>query len=1453
MPAFLPFVRSWFDATFSEATLPQRDGWDAIASGRDTLIVAPTGSGKTLASFLWALDHLHRLALDRRLEDRVYVVYVSPLRALNNDIEKNLRAPLAGIRAAAEAQGLDLPEVRVAVRTGDTLAAQRQAMTRRPPHILITTPESLYILLTAAGFRPALSRARFVIVDEVHALLGGKRGAHLALSLERLQALVADAGEPRPQRIGCSATVRPVEEALAFLTGATARDAVIVDAGFSRDLDVAVVSPVDDFLTATSDTVWDATLQQVAELVQAHRTTLVFAQSRRSAERLARDLNDRIVDGRVAAHHGSLSRRARLEAENRLKDGQLKALVATSSLELGIDVGAIDLVVQLQSPRNVAAALQRVGRAGHALSRVSKGRIVVTKGEELVEAAAVVRSIHERTLDRMTMLNAPLDVLAQQIVAAVAAESIDTDALWKRFVNAAPYRTLTRESFREVVRSVAEPLPHEVKGVAPRVLWDRVNDRLHARRGTRFLALTSGGTIQDAGLYDVYVAETDLKVGTLDEEFVTESLPGDVFLLGSNAWKIQKVRADRVLVEDAHGMSPTIPFWKGEHPSRSFDLGLAVGRLRRDAAGHVDDPDFAEWARRECGLEPRAAAALRAWLVKAGEVLDGVPDDQGIVVESFADEMGGRHAMIHSVFGMRINGAWGMALKEKVRRAYGLVAEAAHVDDGLLLSFAPGQIPPTSPERLATLVTPEEVDDLLGRALIGSPLFGTRFRHAAVRSLFIPRTYKGQRTPAYLMRLKADALLEAVGGVPDFPVVAETLRECFEDALDVPRLKRMLERLHDGEMWTRHVDTPLPSPFVYPLLLAWDWAYLDAGHAEERRSDAVSMRKAWSVSAGPLRPEIVAGVEAELQKTAPDRRARDANELAAILDDLGDLTREEIAERSAADPDALIEALRAERRITEAEFTGGRRAWIPTADAMHYAALATDAGLERVALRLLRTRGPVTADWVAQRYGLSREEATATLERLTERGLVRRGEFLADAPGPQYVHIAVLEEVQRRQVHARRLPRPVATAEQFSAMLLRRHHLHPEHRLAGPTGVLAAVELLQGEDFPARVWEQDLLVPRVEDYQREWLDRLGLAGEIVWTVFEPRETASARPGRVGLALRENAGWLRPAPTPRAELDPRVKNVLLHLQLRGASFAQDLAKVAGLDTATTLSALWELFWAGLVTPDTFSAVASWGAPTWPPTPPNARHAPAKPGRSSSRRRRGQRRPPLARLPVIGRWSALAEEEGLSPEEREEARAHLLLARYGVLSRELAQGDWSTLRHTLLRMEYGGEVVRGYFVEGLSGEQYALEDTLRELETPSRRAEPHVLVTIADPANLWGRVFTLTRRDGQRAGAARIPTTWLIARQGRPVLLVEGQGRALTPLAGWEAVDLAGAIRALQATVEPPLPLRRVRRLDVEEWEGRPIRESEAFDAFVAAGFSVDGPRLSWDGHPGPRWR
>jgi ATP-dependent Lhr-like helicase len=1446
MPEFLPFVRRWFAHAFAEATPPQRGGWDAIASGRDTLIVAPTGSGKTLAAFLWTLDHLHRLGLERRLEDRVYVVYVSPLKALNNDIEKNLREPLAGLRAAAIASGVDVPEIRVAVRTGDTLAAARQAMTRRPPHVLITTPESLYILLTSQGFRPALASARFVIVDEVHALMGSKRGAHLALSLERLQDLVAAAGRPRPQRIGCSATVSPVEGALEFLTGAGAGDAAIVDAGFARPLDVQVVAAVDDFLTTPGDTIWEATLQQIAEMVEAHRTTLVFAQSRRSAERLARDLNDRVQGGRVAAHHGSLSRRARLEAENRLKNGELRALVATSSLELGIDVGAIDLVVQVQSPRNVAAALQRVGRAGHLLSRVSRGRLVVTKGEELLEAAAVVRSIRARTLDRVTIPAGPLDVLSQQVVASVAAESIDVERLLARCRRAAPYRELTRDTLLAVVRSLAEPLPREVKGVGPRLLWDRVNDRLHARRGSRFLALTSGGTIPDAGLYDVYVAETDLKVGTLDEEFVTESLPGDVFLLGSNAWRMVKIRADRVLVEDAHGMSPTIPFWKGEHPSRSWDLGVAVGRLRRDAAERLDDPGYEAWAAAECGLEPRAARAMRAWLTKAGEVLAGVADDRGIVVESFADEMGGRHTMIHCVFGMRINGAWGMALREKCRRLFGLLAEASHVDDGILLSFAPGQVPPM-PERLPLLVHPEELDGLLGEALIGSPLFTTRFRHCAVRALFIPRMLKGQRMPAYLQRLRADALMEAVGGQAEFPVVAETLRECFHDALDVPRTRRLLERLHDGELWIRHVDTPLPSPFVYPLLNAWDWAYLDAGHAEERRSDAVSVRKAWSVTAGPLRPDLVAAVEAELQKTTPERRARDANELAAILEDLGDLTDEEIAARTAADPGALVQALRDERRIVPLSFgasPAARTAWIPAGDAPLYGARATPAGLERLALRLLRTRGPVTADWVAGRYGLPVDDVGRVLEVLTLRGLVRRGEFLADVAAPQYVHVAVLEDIQRRQVHARRVPRPVASAVRFSASLLRRHHLHPEHRLVGPPGVLAALELLQGEDYPVRFWEQELLPARVERYEREWLDRLGLAGEIVWTVFEPPDDDGdrRRPGRVGVVLRENAGWLRERRPPPASLESSVKNVLLHLQLRGASFAQDLSRVTGLGVAETRAALWQLFWAGLVTPDTYTAIVSGMAP------PRADSAPAP---SRLRRRRGQLRGGPGPVPVLGRWSAFGEDEPLAPEERDEARAHLLLARYGVLARELAGGDWATLRHTLLRMEYGGEVVRGYFVEGLSGEQYALEEALAALGREPARAEPHVLASIADPANLWGRVFPLVRPDGTRVPAARIPQTWLVFRAGRPVLLAEGHGRDLTPLAGWEAVDLPGALAALQAVMDRPPTLRPVRRLEIATWNGRPGRDSEVFRALLGAGFSADGPRVWWDGYPGPR--
>jgi len=1424
---FLPFVQRWFARTFAGPTRPQREGWEAIGAGRDTLIVAPTGSGKTLAAFLWGLDHLHRLALEGRLYDRVYVVYVSPLRALNNDIEKNLRAPLAGIRAAAAEAGVEVPEVRVAVRTSDTLAAARQAMTRRPPHVLITTPESLYILLTSRRFRPALAGVRVVIVDEIHAMMGSKRGAHLAVTLERLQALVEAEGGARPQRIGCSATVSPVEDALAFLTGTTARAPALVDAGFTRDLDLEVVAPVDDFLAASSDTIWDATLQQVAELVEAHRTTLVFAQSRRAAERLARDLNDRLGEGRVAAHHGSLSRRARLEAENRLKDGALRALVATSSLELGIDVGAIDLVVQLQSPRNVAAALQRVGRAGHLLSRVSKGRIVVTRGEELLEAAAVVRAIRERALDRVRGPEAPLDVLAQQMVASVAAESLDVDVLLDRVRRATPYRGLSRDDFMQVARALAEPLPREVKGVGPRLLWDRVNDRLHARRGSRFLALTSGGTIPDAGLYDVYVAETDLKVGTLDEEFVTESLPGDVFLLGSHAWKIAKVRADRVLVEDAEGMSPTIPFWKGEHPSRSWELGLGVARLRREAAARVTMPGFDEWAAETCGLDARAAAALRAWLVKAAEVLGGVPDEDEIVVESFADEMGGRHAMIHSAFGMRVNGAWGMALRLAVRRRFGLVAEASHVDDGILLSFAPGQVPP-APERLVKLVAPEEVDSLLGQALIGSPLFTTRFRHCALRALFIARMWNGTRTPPYLQRLKADALMESVGGQAEFPVVAETLRECFHDALDVTRLKRLLERLHDGELRTRHVDTPVPSPFVYPLLLAWDWAYLDAGHAEERRSDAVPMRKAWSAPAGPLDPAVVAAVEADLQRTTPERRARDANELAALLDELGDLTDEEIAARVAADDAApLLGALRAEHRVVQVDFPGGRRAWMDAAELETFRALPSTAALERVLVRALRTRGPLPPAMLAARYGIPVESVTQVLDAMTARGMLRRGELLAGGTAPQYVHVAVLDEIQRRQLRARRVPRAVATPAQFAAFLLRRHHLQPEHRLVGPPGVLASLELLQGIDLPVRVWEQEVLGARVDGYAREWLDRLGLSGEVSWTTFAHASGGGGRQSvaRIGVALRENLGWLRDRTAPPPEIDARTKNVLLHLQLRGASFAQELSRVTGLTADETQAALWELFRAGLATPDTYGAIVAVSTPVRP--------APRAP--TGRRWRRGQARGPRRELPVVGRWSALAGDEPLSPEEQAEARAHLLLARYGVLARELADGQWSLLRHALLRMEYGGEVVRGYFVEGLSGEQYALEDALGDLATASRRGGSHVLIAVGDPANVWGDVFTLATADGRRVSPPR-GAGWLVLREGAPVVLAENHGREITTLGAWQPSDLRGVIDALASVLDRPAPGRPVRRIEVATWDGRRVADTPAFAALRGAGLA-----------------
>jgi ATP-dependent Lhr-like helicase len=580
---------------------------------------------------------------------------------------------------------------------------------------------------------------------------------------------------------------------------------------------------------------------------------------------------------------------------------------------------------------------------------------------------------------------------------------------------------------------------------------------------------------------------------------------------------------------------------------------------------------------------------------------------------------------------------------------------------------------------------------------------------------------------------------------------------------------------------------------------------------------------------------VVAAVEAEMQKTSPERRARDANELAAMLDELGDLTASEIAERAQANPDALVAALAAEHRVVSMRF-GEREAWLAATDAPPYLALDDDATLERIALRLVRTRGPVSAPWLAARYGIEEGRAADVLDRLERRGLVRRGAFLAGAPDRQYVHIAVLDEIQRRQAHARRVPRPLASPERFTSFLLRRHHLHPDHRLVGPPGVLAALELLQGEDVPLRLWEQALLAGRLESYEREWIDRLGLAGEIVWTCF------GASAGRVGVALRENLGWLRERAAPPADLDPRTKNVLLHLQLRGASFVRDLTRPTGLDAGQMLAALWELFWAGLAAPDTHSAILAGAAPVRTEPRGSAAGSVLGPGGPRGPRyRKGQARGILPHLPVVGRWSAFGDDDGLSPDERHEARAHLLLARYGVVARELVRAGWSGLRHALLRMELGGEVVRGYFVDGLSGEQYALRDALPDLDRAARRAEPHVLVNLADPANLWGSVFGLTRPDGTRVSAPRLPHTWLIFRDGRPLLLAERHGQDLTPLSGWEPADFAGAIRALQSLVDRPAALRPVRRLEIATWAGRPARESDARDPLAAAGVAIDGER------------
>jgi ATP-dependent Lhr-like helicase len=1387
---FTDRVAGWFRSTFAEPTPAQAKGWPAISSGDHTLILAPTGSGKTLAAFLWALD---RLCADGE-RGRTRVLYVSPLRALNHDVERNLRAPLAGI-------GAD-PPVAVALRSGDTPQSQRAAIRRNPPDILITTPESLYLMLTS-GAREVLSSVETVIIDEIHAVAGTKRGSHLMLSLERLSAITAT----EPQRIGLSATQRPLEEISRFLGGD--RPVTIVDAGHRKPLDLEVVIPVEDMRELGAaptvegeprQSIWPAIYPRLLELVQAHRSTIVFVNNRRSAERVANRLNE-LAEAPVArSHHGSIAREQRLEVEELLKSGQLPALVATSSLELGIDMGAVDLVVQIESPKSVAAGLQRVGRAGHGVGEASVGRFFPKWRGDLLETAVVVRRMREGEIEHTRVPKQPLDVLAQQVVAALAMDEWPVDALHDLVRRAYPYRELSRAQFEGVLEMLAGRYPSdEFAELRPRIVWDRIAGTVRARDGARRLAVVSGGTIPDRGLYGVFLADSGARVGELDEEMVYEARQGEVFQLGATSWRIEQITRDRVLVSPAPGVPGKMPFWKGDGIGRPFELGVAVGEAVRK--------------RRFGDLDELAARNLGAYLDDQREATGVVPDDRTIVVERFRDEIGDWRICILSPFGGRVHAPWAMAIEARMGAAAGIEVEAMWSDDGIALRLPDADEPP--PLELIA-IAPEDLDDLLVERVSSSPLFAGRFRENAARALLIPRRRPGQRTPLWQQRLKAHDLQQVAVKHGSFPIVLETYRELLADVFEVPALRGLLQRIGRGEVRLIEVESERPSPFASSLLFDYIATYMYEGDAPvaERRAQALQLDRALLselLSAGDLRElldgDAIAEVESELGGGARRRTADDDHDR---LRRLGDMAPADVphAEQLVRERRAVAVRIVGRERVIAAEDAALYRDAIGTAIPPGLPAAfldPVDVPLERLAARHARTHGPFTADELRGRLGV---DPLPALEALAERGELLRGAFRPGGASEEWVAPDVLRRVRRRTLAA--LRREVEPVDRDALVrFLPTWHGIGRDLGRGPDRVREVISQLGGVALPVQALEEDILPVRVPGYRPSDLDVLCAAGEAVWV--------GAGRDRVALVLREDAPFLLSRP------EDREHPVLGALRRSGALFFRDLQAELGGTERELLADVWELAWAGLVTNDSWQPLRGGGRPRAVPQPLVRRRA-----------------RPTAQLPAAqGRWSPvdrLLEPEPM-PRDRARALAEALLDRHGVLTRPAAlaegiPGGFSSVYGELRLMEEGGLCQRGYFVEGLGGAQFALPaavERLRDVRSAGSGGATAVLSAV-DPASPLGTVVPWPEapRKLARAAGARV-----VLVGGAPALYVERGGRSIVVL---DPELLEPAIEALTGLVADG----RVRRLAIERVDGEPIGGTLAERLLMAHGF-LQAPR------------
>jgi len=1403
---FHPAVQRWFETRFREPTEPQRRAWPLIREGRDVLIAAPTGSGKTFAAFLSAIDGLVRQGLEKdgALPDETQVVYVSPLKALSNDVQKNLSEPLAEIGRTLGELGLPEVAIRTLVRTGDTPPAERQAMVKRPPHILVTTPESLYLILTSERAREMLRSARTVIVDEIHAVARDKRGSHLALSLERLEAL---AGR-RLQRVGLSATQKPIEEIGAFLTGTRhpAPGLSIIDAGHARALDLAIEIPSSPLEAVMAGEVWDEVYERLAQLIAEHRTTLVFVNTRKLCERLAMHLSERLGAEHVTSHHGSLSKEKRLEAESRLKAGQLKCLVATASLELGIDIGTVDLVCQIASTRAVATLLQRVGRSGHHLQAVPKGRLFPLSRDDLVECTALLRAVREGRLDRLLIPAKPLDILAQQIVAAVACEEWGEEVLFDLVRGAYPYRDLTRKEFDDVVRMLADGFTTRRGRRGAYIHYDGVNRRLRARKGARLTAITSGGAIPDLGDYRVILDPTETFIGTLNEDFAIESMAGDIFQLGNASYLITKIESGQVRVVDAHGQPPSIPFWLGEAPARTDELSEEVSRLREELEDKVGDATAAiRWLGDAAGVAEPAARQIVEYLGATKQALGVIPSQQVLVLERFFDEAGGMQLVVHAPFGARINKAWGLALRKRFCRSFNFELQAAATDDAIVLSLGPQHSFPL--DEVFHYVGTATVEHLLVQAMLVAPMFQSRWRWNATRALAVLRSRGGRQVPTPLQRMEAEDLVAAVfpdqlacpenlvgdRDIPDHPLVTQTIHDCLTEAMDLPGLTRLLGELEAGKLTLIARDTTEPSPLSHEILNAKPYAFLDDAPLEERRTQAVITRRALDHKTADEFGTLDQGAIDRVREEAKPE-ATNAEELHDALLVTGALPSAECGVRN-AEWQREFEALVREGRATV--MSGPVPLWVATERVPMLSAVYPGAAFEpevtvpereRVkawsredAIReLVRGRleviGPTTVAELVRTFALESTDIDFALGALEHEGFVLRGRFTAGCQELEWCERRLLARIHRYTLdRLRKEIEPVAPAD-FLRFLLRWQRVTESTRAEGPEGLAAVLDLLDGFEIAAGAWETEVLPARVKDYDPLWLDALCLSGQVAWGRLSQmrnaeggtrsRKSGPIRTTPVALFRRERGEVWRSI-TAQAEatelsLGHSAKAVLDALDVRGASFFGDLVNATGLLRTEVELGLAELVAWGVVTSDSFAGLRALLVPS-------ERRRPI----GGYPRRRGRIAP--FGVETAGRWARIEKRSLLPDDQLAEALAWQLLRRYGVVFRRLVQREslllpWRDVLRVLRRLEARGEVRGGRFVGGFSGEQYALPEAVGLLRAVRREAPAGELVAVsgADPLNLVGIITA-----GELVPA--VATNRILYRDGIAVAVQEGTGK------------------------------------------------------------------------------